>query len=344
MRARASLAGILLLCAGAGEAIASQDPSRVRLARVALEGPLGGASLSYPDGSATHIEVQLARGERRTVDVPLAPPRSAPELQPAIAAPGEGRARLEVWLERDPRDWERWPLGVRMRPWPPPLDGGASASGGRPPIAALLLSACGFLLVLRFRSRPIAALAWGLAGAASVLLFAAPGRGAGRALHWIEGEAESDRWLSVLVVRNRFACEPDPGLRLATAPAEAALEIRASFEPSPRWSFASPGATLYVLAEARAPEAGLRREGPNRWAPLAEAWLREPGGAWSRRGPWPLGAALPAARSDRAEPPGWTNPGLAPGRGILVGRCASAPPLAPVPSTPDETWLRLVGF
>ncbi len=340
MTALAAAVGIVLALAP----LYAQDPTRLRFARIALEGPLSEATLRLPGGSATRIEIALARGERRALEVPVAPPTSVPAFTPAVTVVGDGQARWEGWNTPDSEGWDQVLMGLRMRPLPPALEGASGGPAGRPPLGALLLAAGGFVLALRWRARPVAALACGVVGATSVLLAAAPAGSEGRVLRLIEGDAESDRWISVLALRERHACVPDLGLRLMTVPTDAALEVRVTFDPNPRWSFEAPHATLYQLELIRGLREDLRREGGHLRLPLTRTWVRDPDGTWSARGPWPLGASLPPARPQGAEPPGWISPALSPGRGILIGHCAPGAELPPTSVPPDETWVRVLGF
>ena len=98
------------------------------------------------------------------------------------------------------------------------------------------------------------------------------------------------------------------------------------------WNASASGSAIYLLRKVELGEGGYTRA-ENRNRPLAETWLREDG-AWTARGPWPVGHPLPGPR-EAPPPPGWLEAGLPQGVPILLGR---------VEDSPTGMFVRLSGF
>ena len=346
MSARVALLGLLAALGAAAPALADEG-TRTPLARVELEGPLEAVDLSFPDGNGTTIALPLAAGERRTLTLPLPAPAIAAQALPVVTVQGAGAARFAGWVgsdvERLSAEWGRLPLGLRRRPRPPAPER-AHTSG--PPLAALLVACAGFLGALRWRRRGPLALAVGALAAAAAYALALPPPATGRELRLLEGDGSSGAWLALRVARERLELAPAAALLVETRPPLAPLRVRVEPGPQgPRWILLAPGATIDLLDLAPLEPDLLTRAGTNRLGALTQVWVREADGRWSRRGSWPAGAPLPAALAGPGEPPGWLNPALPMGTGVLLGRRASDPAEAPSGApAPDALWVRLVGF
>jgi len=331
---------LLVAAVGVSPAAAGQQ-SRTRLARVELAGPLQGAELDYPDGSGASLALELVAGERRTLVVPLAAPTSAPDAAPEIVVGGEGEVRFAGWVQSDVEllesQWRRLSPALRGRPRPAAL-GDPGRSG--PSVAALLLTCAGFTLVLRLRRQGLVALGVGALAAAVAYGAAARPASRGEVLRLLEGDGVGGGWLEVRVGRERLTVASAEAAWVETRPARAALRARVDEAPAGlRWTFMAPRATVVHVGLPALASDTLMRAGPNRLAALDPVWVREADGAWARHGAWDLGAALPEALPGPGEPPGWLNPALPLGTGILVARDASAPQ-----APGEQTWVRVVGF
>jgi len=347
MRARRLASGLVLaaLAASSGPA---QQPSRTHLATVELAGPLERVELDFPESSGATLELRLSKGERRTLTLPLAAPGGAPQAIPEVRAIGGGTARFAGWLQSDvarlAQEWERLPPGLRLRPRPPAPE---SRGAPEPPAAALLLACAGFLLALRWRSRAIRALSIGALAASAVFAAASRRAPVRTILRLLEGDGASGSWIAVVAAREHLSVQPSPALRVQTQPARAALRVRVS---QPRgellWSLEAARTTIYQTEVLELASGALTRAGPNRLGALAAAWVREADGEWTRRGRWELGEPLPGPLPGAGDPPGWINPALPLGTGILIGE------LDPAPSGAEqaygeprvEAWVRVVGF
>jgi len=345
MRARRALAAACLALA-LGVPAAAAEGTRTPLGRVELVGPLQRVELGFPDGSGTTVAIPLASGEHRTLTLPLPSPSVAPDAQPRITVEGVGSARFAGWvgddLTRLRQEWERLPPGLRLRPRPPALE---DAPQRGPPLAALLVACAAFLLALRLRRRGLAALGVGLVGAAATYALGAPSQASGRELSVLEGDGTSEVWLAVHVGRERLVLEPADALRLETRPPRAVLDVLVDEGPHGlRWTLRARGATLDRLDLVSLEASVLTREGPNRLGALTQTWVRDGGGTWTRRGPWPAGATLPDALPGPGEPPGWMNPALPMGVGVLVARRSAASAEVEASGKAAERWVRVVGF
>ena len=342
-----SLLVLALLAGTSGGGWASQQtPTRVRSGRVALEGPLERAELRFADGSATVLELALAAGERRVLEVPLAPPQVASESEPRIEVRGAGSGAFVGWMVEEAASaeqaWGRLPPGLRQRPRPPAP---AAPDAGRPPPAALLLCAAAFLLALRWRGRGGVALPIGAGGAAALLALTAGQPPSREVLALLEGDGASGRWVAVRVARDRLELPAGATWRITTEPAQVPLRIAGhDLGGILRWSVESARATLHQTEILDLAPDTLTRAGSNRLGLLERTWVRDPDGRWTRRGRWALGQPLPEALDGPGEPPGWLNPALPMGTGVLIAQRPSAQD----PAGPGEArvrgWVRVVGF
>ncbi|MEZ6017319.1 MAG: hypothetical protein R3F49_19555 [Planctomycetota bacterium] len=162
--------------------------------------------------------------------------------------------------------------------------------------------------------------------------------------------------------RVSLARQPAAGMRGigARGGAEAGLvarlvvDLRAGGGGGPAtWTLVAPRGAWVV---ERSFGAGFRVLQPevNTLCDLAEVFVREASGAWSRRGSWALGGALPGGGAEGVAPPGWLAVGLPQGVRVLVARLAPGAWAGPEPGVPQgtqagaaqdpERWLRCVDF
>jgi hypothetical protein len=275
-----------------------------------------------PDGDTLLVGPFGPREERRVrVPVPVRSPlgveglAAVPVPRPEILPDGAAAdVRVVGWTQPQPCESLGAKLATpRLRP---PV--GRAVVRLRAPELALAL-ASGVLLV-GLRRRPAWSAGFGLL-AGVVLGLLARGRGPVRvSLDVLEWRASDD-----VALRTRGA---HGQLELAGA----ALEVDPPGGPiSITWEArgtgtARAGAGLFTLALARPPDLGRRA---NDAMPLRAVWTRSREGAWTERGPWARGDALPSGRP--GVPPGWIASGLPPGEGVLVAEGR-------------ESWLRCLGF
>ncbi len=308
---------------------------RLQLARVELVGPLEEARFDLGAMGVTRVLGPLAEGERRALQVPLpawGDPRGA---EPEVEVDGEGSARFVAWddaaNEGLARRWLEVPAGLRARPLPVP----PALDRRRPPETAVLLVAALFLIGLALRKRPRAGYALGVAGAGALLLLAHPVLEPDEGVHVQEGDG-SGRWISVFIERSELGLRFDElALRVECLPPRARLRWTVGLDPDRAWSASASRAVLFALAESR--PSGQLHPARNDLHDLLEVWIREAGAAeWTGHPAWPRGSGLRASTGP-ADPPGWLNPALPMGTGVLIGR---AQPLL----RREGDWIRLVGF
>jgi hypothetical protein len=310
--------------------------NRLHLATVELVGPLEEARFDLGAMGETRVVGPLAEGERRTVQVPLpawGDPRGA---EPDVEVDGAGQARFVEWDAGGnaelARRWLAVPAGLRARPLPLP----PAVDRRRPPEGAVLVVVAVFLVGLALRRRPGLGHALGLVGAAGVLFIALPGERAPSAVAVHEGDG--DRWVTVVVDRGSlWALLEDGALRFEVSPPRAALTW--TVELSSKYGFwkgSARGAVVF-LVRAWDPE-GAFHEARNEVMGLEEAWVREAGSpGWVAHPPWPRGHGLQSPIGP-ADPPGWLNPALPMGTGVLIGRAE------PQFLSTEHHWIRLTGF
>ena len=345
------LIGLVLWIAVLPPIAARQEGDWCNMARVRLTGPLEGATFDPRHFAlTTRVLVDLLPGEPRTLDLPFpfGPPADAESIEArALPRGAEGRAEFLEWVasEADAR-WRSLPRGLRARPLPPVGELRLRASAGE-----VLILLASLLLALGARRRPALLLASGAAGALAVLCVGlAGGDRLGPGLRLLEGDGASGLWLSVDCDRDRMRLPAGEPLRLELRTAGLGLwwtvDLRAP-RPDP-WMAERIGNTFYRYEAIPAGERSFDRE-RNRWGRLEECWVRGVDGVWSAHGRWDLGDPLPPGLEEgegAAAPPGWLNPALPQGTGILIGRLApGAFGSRPEPGLPHRpAWVRLLGF
>ena len=301
-----------------------------------LAGPLTRVTLDCGEAGTTTLELALLAGERRTVSVPVparnslgAAALSALHL-PALSFEGaqqDGQARLVGWSAQQPTAaLDALPYDLRARPRPP-----FQAAGGLAGLGELALLLAVLVTLVALRRRPLVALAVGSAAGLVLGLLALRRTPLAAPRQLLELESGGEKALLVTTARGELGL---PFERLEVTPGHLPLSIQLELsggEPTGR--VLGPGARLIGLRTER--RGGLARS-ENRLGALALVWVRGPAGAWSTHGPWPLGAALPAARAagEGSVPPGWLVAGLPPGRAVCVGRLAGL----------EAAWVRATGF
>jgi hypothetical protein len=326
MRSFLHILSCVLALAAPGSA---QDP--VGVVELELTGPV--ETIGIDAGfERTDLSLGLLSGETRRLWSPfLSRARmGSGEPTPRITDPDEARrARVVPGTVVRPIEWAELPVSLKSRGLP-------ALRTVRPEVGALrfawILAAA--LLVLGLRRRPaMAALLGVAAGLAVTWIPAAPVEQP--VVRVLEGDLRSGRWLQVRGSRERLQLgEPSAGwVRHLPQAADLHLELRESAS-GVTWSICSPKSRIYFMEEVSIPSTpGL--QGPGGHA-FGEVWLREPGAAWSPRGPWAGEERLPDELEGAPGPPGWLVAGLPQGVPILAGRLTA--------EAGEETWLRLVGF
>jgi len=324
-----SVLSALLLCV-----LSAAQGNRSWWGEVRLAGPLESVRFDCGADGEVVLATSLVAGEETTLALPF-PVRSplgrdglATLPRPEVTVLGAGRAEFLRWSSEQPSDaFERLPVGLRARAWPPARGGGTL---GAEPSALLLVLALS-VLVLALRRRPAVALALAAVGAFSAHALALRGEDAGHPLSILDLEAGQGRGL-----RSSTAGELDPlpANVLEVEPGRARLVFALRREDGRLSGTASSpterGARL-VVREVLAADPWSRDAGRR---DLAQAWVRGPEGAWCSHGAWASGRPLPPAETGDGDAPGWLKAGLPPGRDVLLGRFAQA----------GEGWLRQVGF
>ena len=289
----------------------SAQQSTIAWARVRLEGPLSGLSVSAAGGTTRSARQWLA-GESETLLMPLALESDAPRREPRIEwdvgdptqTSERGRARFEGWEGPKAEPLARVPLALRSRP-PAPLDQPELALG---PARLVLLGGI-LILSVAFRGSRRILLSLALLGAAAAWL-TGPRTGAPsvRERSVLEGLAGGTPWMSVRTVDGRH------GLRLSEPGQACALDAA---RPGARLVISERGGAWYAETTGLLHER-LVLEAPEHLPAMSEVWRREDGN-WTYRGHWSDPEVLPPARPG-PPPPGWLASGLPQGVGITLGR------------------------
>lgn len=342
-----------------------RDPRSDRLHSLELDlvGPMEFVRIPGEGGSRTEFPLELADGERRSLRVPVVSRSGSAGATPEvrIEPEGAGGSCSAVRWGGDGGSggaFGSWPLGLRIRPFPPVEDPIPKASPG---ILLLLCVAGTAGLVLR--RRPLWVLGVGVLGAGiGIERTGAPDEGSGGLLVY---EGEGGAWSRVRVASRRLELGAENPDFVTTRPPEVSLSVsrQAGDEPGsvaePRWILEGPRGSTLILADRMdgegmdlGPVESLRTLGPanNTFGDFAETFVREGDGGWSAHGPWALGRPLPPAIPGEAQasPPGAMNPALPLGRRVFLGRRAGDPGGARAVGSrnegPRETWVRWVGF
>ena len=310
-----------------------QEANRLRVARFDLSGPLERVRIELDaERGATHVDLDLAPGERLQLDVPLddADRAFVPRvvtLEPSGASSEADRAVFAGFRDPAPAEafWSALPAGqrARVRPAVPrPL----GRTRGRD--WALLLA--GAALVLGGRKRPARSLVAG-AVTAGLLLGLRPPVSSEPRFELIDADLDRESWVHTIAAFGRLElADPPAELWVATRPAAADLSWSVERNArAQRWTGTGSGA-LFAIAPWRGGRAGQLAPSSNEWGDLEAVWTRGADGAWSAHGPWKRGAALGAGSA--GNPPGWLAGALPPGRPVLLAR-----------EEGGAVWLRVVG-
>lgn len=345
-------------------ALAWQAPSRVGLAEVEFTGPCATlrAELSSGAGFEVHFDPPLSAGERRTFVIAVPRPAEGTpqalfesELAAALEAPADGSpARFLATRPPSPSfDGRELPVELASRPRPLLEDGAPRGAHW----ASLFVAAAAFAMILGRRRRPVWTTIFALAAVGSIVVVERSARLAappGLIVFEAHGPADPDAlWLRVRAARDVLTGVDVERASVEVRPASAALRC-VTRAPDGRFDLAAPGATLCEISRLSPGPRRITRE-INALADLADAWIREPDGAWRRLGAWPFGQAMPAG--EPGDPPGMLVELLPMGSSVLLGQVArpedlrsprdEESPLAgpggaarPLP----RTYLRWVGF
>jgi hypothetical protein len=288
-----------------------------------LEGPLRQVHLDAVR-VPTRVVTDLAAGEAVTVRVPWLPvdALTGPRLR---AVEGGGSARVERILDGP----QAAPAALVRRPLPRPVEVPVRI----PPVGWWLFVA-GILAVGAARRRPMSA--------------AIIGFGFGVLLAVLPHRAPEVPVVAVLEVGEFGAWWVHVGLGELTPP-EAAHPALATEPPGANWEWlvdanepararrrAMAAVGTLLVARSVGPEVVELGEAGNEIGDLADVWTRSGVGAWSFRGVWDQGAALPAARAGGSLPT-WLRAGAAPGREVWIGRFREAR------GGVGEAWVRVIG-
>lgn len=340
---RAAIATALAVCASAA---AHAQSSRIEWVRAELRGPLEHARADFAPAGRLAIECALSQGERLELELPIPTSGSSHnvrDLERAVrdVAPATGEVR---WLgpsesDREAR-WQALPAGLRARPRPALSDARRAA-----PWSVLFVLGAAFAIGMRMRGRPFVALAVAAAGGgATWMLVRAQLSREPRSLRIFECDGAQGIWSRLLGSRERLLL-PDDTLIVDSEPRDAALTAHVDLAPGrePAFSVEAPATALWACSDF---DAGPRRVSRilNSWSALDQVWSRDEAGLWKWRGTWELGQALPeatAAAEGEHALPGWMNPALPQGVGVLVARIRAGGF-----GTADgaEAWIRVVGF
>ena len=327
--------------------ILAQGIGRFRQAEVELRGPLAALDLEVRGQAAvggpasTHLELDLAPGELRTLSVPLFAGAECGDPSVRERPESDGSALWTGWTREGEaelaRAWLALPSGLRARPSVARFDG---VAGREPQPAALLLSAAGLVLVLALRKRPALALASGLASGAALVAWLAHGDFAPRELRVLEGAGDG-AWVAWDSGFESLRVPATLPLQLEVEPASAAVAARGRVSPSGvgELTLEARGA---LLRRASLFDPGRRRisAATNGWGALEEVWVRSEEGRWSVHGSWEAGEPLPEGRA--GDPPGSFNPALPQGQAVVIARLAPGTFSAGAPAG-RPVWLRWVG-
>ncbi|MAB80816.1 MAG: hypothetical protein CMJ89_15820 [Planctomycetes bacterium] len=319
----------------ASSVVALQEGNRLWWVELEVEGPARALRIEAGEDGVTKLEGGVERGEafRRTVPVPFSSPLGASGLSvgvlPRVVWSGEGEARLLGWSADQPAAiLTRTHRALLARPRPVPGPARPRASTGA---LLALLALTG--LSAGLRKRPLAAGV--VCGVGALVLWGASARppDAPETVRVLEA-GMGPRALEVTAARNVLAL-PTQTDRLEVDPPGVVLSIALDPHRAGSVRVRAEGALLRALRAADPP---VLTPTKNDWQDMAQVWTRSGEGAWRHHDAWPRGEALPSA-SDETEqdpsPPGWLASGLAPGRGVLLGRC-DAPR--------GSLWLRLSGW
>lgn len=324
---------------------APQEGNRLWWVELEAQGPVRGLVLSADAEGITRLETELARGEERTlrVPVPCVSPLGAAGLDaallPRIEFAGEGEVRAEAWAGSQPAaELQRAFRSLLARPRAVP-----GRARPHPGGAELVLLAAVATLVVAARRRLVARVAAAVGGGLVLGVLGARAGGAPEEVALLDVDAGDARALLHTAARHRLDLprgaewlEVDPPGRPLTLRVEPAL-------PGQRGALLVEAAGSRITAIDRRDPPELSPE-VNAWRPLAAVWVRSPEGGWVEHGSWPLGEALPppveasGKGEHTASRPGWLSAGLPPGRGVLLARVERDG------GAPRPFWLRITGW
>ncbi len=312
--------------------------NRMFFADVRFRGPLDVVWFDCGDDGETRLAVRLVAGEERTLSVPLPvnSPLGAESLAsvplPSLRWEPEDGAGAAAWLgwtaDQPAARFARFSPALRARSRP--VAPQAAAQLGTPEFA--LAIAC-FLATCALRRRPWVALV--VAGAMAGGLFALAVRRGPPDFVVRVHEIDIGVAQAYAVETGRTVALPSDALEVAPVHAALVFELERVGDALHGRIEPRDGAGSVQLA-------GLSIEPVVRWnraAPaesLGDAWVRSPSGRWTAHGEWVAGRPLGPTQIDRPPPPGWLVAGLAPGRGVLLGRLREA--------GEGATFVRVVGF
>ena len=258
----------------------AQD-GRLAVGAVELVGPFDGASLDCGVRGRVELEGTLLPGERRTVTVPL-PGRPLDDAPPVA----EGADFLGYGEPSGPI-----PPALRRRTRPP-VEREAPVAD----LTAALVLLAGAVVALAVHRRPRVVAGVGVVAAAAVFgLQARQPAEAPPRTRILEGDGTA--WALVEGAAGALPFEATD-LALEVEPARASLTLVG--ELAGGWRALGP-----ALWRRASLDPGARRlDGRmNLWGALDAVWVRTPGGAWTDRGAWGLGAPLPGPGAN-GQPPG----------------------------------------
>jgi hypothetical protein len=212
--------------------------------------------------------------------------------------------------------------------------------------AAFVVLAVGFVLAIAVRKRPVVGIAIALVGGVGTRwLVAPPSLDAANHVTLCDGDVGTNAWLRVdagfgeVVVPDGLA-----DFELAVEPVGSAVVWHVPLDSRGTRRATAVGARLYLSSVLEVGDASLSRE-RNALTTFAQCWTRDDG-AWSSRGTWPIGTALPeilpasalaALDAQTSAPPGWLATGLPQGLGFAIAREPDRP-------ASPRVWWRIAGL
>jgi len=344
--------------------LGAERPAALLGVTVALDGPMEGAEVGYPELPPLRIEATLAAGESVVVRalVPGPPPDEESGAldplagDPAVRVDGDGAA--EVRSLAAPARFDAVAEAALARARPPAAaiarSGAAEEAGGRALAGWLLVVACA---AAAMGASAAATRLGALAGLAATLALTAVvgwvplaagaggarGPGAGDAepapgpAHTVhEGQRLAAGGLAWRTVERRLLparIRADELDRVTVLPGARVPRCRAVVRGGDAAVWLLPPAPRAAAVDVVAPAEDLRyavvTPEVNSLGDLEEAWWRSADGAVRPLGPWPRGAArpepVPAAQERSGAPPDWGFAGAPVGREGLLGRLPGGP-------------------